>query len=1241
MDFPTPRPRRTSIALALALTCLAAFLPPVRLAAQSNQGPKPVGPNAQPDPALNLGATLYAYGTAAGDAAAQKSDDAFTLHSLNTAGPLGSPLSFPFFQTLTNHVYVNNNGLLSINGGVSAWSGQPFPYSTTPIIAPFWADVDTRATDGGTVWYRTAQDAPTLNAISAQIESAFTGTQNFTPRFASIATWDRVGYYASKADYVNTFQAVVASDGVRTYALFLYPNQAIWWLRGISSTADPAMGYDAGNGTVFLNTSDSRTTSMYDVWFSSNTEDNSPGVYAFRLDDGSRETRVVAADFRPSENKLFASYVLRLSDLPAGGTQIHTVTGGTETPVQFDQLVFDDPTETLASTNALLIANAADAVNHGNVVIGGTAQFLAGATGSLNGGTFTLQRSGKLHTWVPNALTARANLTFDNTSVGASGIGGTFDMQGHSTTVGALISLGANAGIITSSLAGHRTLDLAGTDSGNFTGRLENGLGVLSLVKSGSGTQTLSGTNTYTGSTTLSGGTLAVSTDANLGATSAPIVFSGGTLRANASFATARETTLGTGGGTLEIASGANVTWQSGITGDAGRALTKTGSGSLTLSGVNLFYGTTHIQAGTLVVGATGTIPDYSPVVIAEGATLDLANRQDIVGSISGTGQIALGTGTLASGGDNTSTTFGGVISGDGNFTKLGAGSLTLSGPNTLSGATTVSAGTLRAGATGALSSSSTLFLNNGATLDLNGFSQTVADLDSYNTATGLFDPGTVQLGGATLINLTGVQNNWHGTLAGSGNFEKRGSALMVWSGANTFTGVLTVAEGTLATAAADTLSPHASVAVATGATLALQDQAQTIAGLAGAGTVALGSGTLTTGGDNSSTAFAGALTGTGGLTKTGNGTFTLSGTNTYTGNTTVNAGVLVLASGGSINSPSSTISVGNFDHGWLKVDQGAVTAHAVVLGHDGGTGTLTLNGGTLTTSTIERWSGGSTVTFDGGTLRATGDAPLLLNGFTYNSAIINAGGLTIDTDGHAAAFSANTMLNGIGGLTKTGSGTLTLDQPHVYTGATTIAAGTLALGASGSLANSSAFRVDRDASFDVSAVTGGFALASGQTFAGSGSVVGSLAVTSGAILSPGNSPGTLTFTDGLTLNSGAILNFELGAISDLIAVTGGVLTGPASGTVTLNFSNGGGFAAGNYTLINYATASSTSNFGAEDFTFGSTIPGYTYSLSLAGSTLQLTATVASAIPEPSTYAALFGAAVLALALYRRRQQRA
>src|SRR5262249_6667459 len=157
----------------------------------------------------------------------------------------------------------------------------------------------------------------------------------------------------------------------------------------------------------------------------------------------------------------------------------------------------------------------------------------------------------------------------------------------------------------------------------------------------------------------------------------------------------------------------------------------------------------------------------------------------------------------------------------------------------------------------------------------------------------------------------------------------------------------------------------------------------QDLSGATGS-TVTLGNNSLTVGTANS-TGFAGAIGGNGGLTKIGTGTLTLTGVNTYKGGTTVTAGPLAI-------------------------------------GHSGAPG------------------GGTVLRCDGTTLQAAA------NGLSVGNAI-NLGntGATIDTQSNGLTLTSSILGNG--SITKIGSGTLTLDGANAaYSGATTVAAGTLAL---------------------------------------------------------------------------------------------------------------------------------------------------------------------------------------------------
>jgi autotransporter-associated beta strand protein len=350
--------------------------------------------------------------------------------------------------------------------------------------------------------------------------------------------------------------------------------------------------------------------------------------------------------------------------------------------------------------------------------------------------------------------------------------------------------------------------------------------GTGALTKTGAGTAILSGANTYSGGTTVSAGTLQGTTTSIQGA-----VINNATVEFNQS----------TSGTYASIMSGTGI-------------LNKAGSGTVTLSGVNTYTGTTNINAGTLTIGnSSSNISDSSAVTVSSGATFDLDDFNETIGSLAGS--VTLGSGALTTGGDNSSTTFSGIMSETGSLTKNGNGTFTLTGANTYSGGTTVSAGTLQ-----------------GTTTSIQG--------DIANNASVVFNQTT-----------TGTYSD---VISGSGTLTKSGSGMVTLTGVNTYSGTTTVSAGTLTIGnSSSNINDSSAVTVSSGATFDLDNFDETIGSLAGAGSVDLSSGALTAGGDNSSTTFSGIMSETGSLTKSGSGTFTLSGANTYSGGTTVNAGTL------------------------------------------------------------------------------------------------------------------------------------------------------------------------------------------------------------------------------------------------------------------------------------------------------------------------------------------------------------
>ncbi len=108
---------------------------------------------------------------------------------------------------------------------------------------------------------------------------------------------------------------------------------------------------------------------------------------------------------------------------------------------------------------------------------------------------------------------------------------------------------------------------------------------------------------------------------------------------------------------------------------------------------------------------------------------------------------------------------------------------------------------------------------------------------------------------------------------------DQNGTGTLTLSGANSYTGATIVDLGTLQAGATNVFASTSPFTIHAGGVLDLNNFDQTLASVSGAGSITLGSATLTTGGDNTNTNYSGGISGTGGLTKNGTGTFTLSGT--------------------------------------------------------------------------------------------------------------------------------------------------------------------------------------------------------------------------------------------------------------------------------------------------------------------------------------------------------------------------
>jgi outer membrane autotransporter protein len=343
------------------------------------------------------------------------------------------------------------------------------------------------------------------------------------------------------------------------------------------------------------------------------------------------------------------------------------------------------------------------------------------------------------------------------------------------------IGNGGTTGSITGDVTDNGTLVFNRSDSVAF-GRLISGAGTL--VQSGSGTLILIGNNTYSGGTTISVGTLQIGSGGTTGSVVGDV----------------------TDDGTLAFDRSDSVTFAGAISGTG--ALVQSGSGTLTLTGNNTYTGNTTISAGMLQIGNGGT-------------------SGSVTGNVTDNGTLAFDR--------SDAVTFAGVISGTGALVQLGSGMLILTGNNTYSGGTTISAGTLQIG--------------NGGT------SGTIAGSVTDNGTLAFDRSDSVTFGGA---------------ISGTGALVQLGSGVLTLTGANTYSGGTTISAGIL----------RVGNGGATG---------NIIGNVVDSGTLIFNrSNTL---------GFGGVISGTGSVVQNGGGATILSGTNTYTGGTVVNAGTLTVNS--------------------------------------------------------------------------------------------------------------------------------------------------------------------------------------------------------------------------------------------------------------------------------------------------------------------------------------------------------
>jgi autotransporter-associated beta strand protein len=755
----------------------------------------------------------------------------------------------------------------------------------------------------------------------------------------------------------------------------------------------------------------------------------------------------------------------------------------------------------------------------------------------------------------PSATIATQGASPANRTIAVTANDGTIELGAFSLAVAGFdTAIGQDLTIIGNGTAGFNSADPAlfvvCAGSNTWAGRLLAGSAFGFLCKQGAGSLAITnGANTWSKRVVRAeAGTLQFGASGALGTVSdwvfvlpgatgrldgvtyasAPTLYLSGTLSVNGSSSWQGPVDLWSATPVIDVAAASDLTLSGTVSRSSATSLGKTGAGTLVLGAANTFTLPVTVTAGVVSVAADNRLGAVANQITLNGGTLAAtgtfsSSRSFVLGASGGTCDVTGGqTLTL----DATS-----VVSGAGILRKSGTGTLVLAGTNTYGGGTSVTAGELSIAADANLGSAATGLTLDGGTLRATASATLTGRPVAIGTAGGTINAtsGTVQL---------------PGILSGSGILTTTGSGVVALSGANTITGAIQVAAGTLSARSAGALGTTAgSTTVADGAILDLAGTFSTSEplqltgiGVASAGVLVSSSGSQTLNGavtlvqsanpvgvsvaTGGILTMSGAVSGAGGLGKGGLGTLVLGTTNSFTGQVTVIAGVVAVGADDRLGNSANEVLLNG---GTLLATASFASATRTVR--------IGTAGGTIDTATY-------TVTLPG---IDTGPAQNL---------ILGGSGTVVLNIGNSQNRTLAGRISGTAGLTKDGAGDLVItNATNDLTGPTLLETGGLSM---------------------AGVLPGTVTVTVGATLSGAGTI-GSLVVQAGGVVSPaGGGAGVLT-VGALSPAAGAMFNMNIGGASDLISVTGATPI-VLAGAVALSGEDAA--PSGIYTLISAPAAS-------------------------------------------------------------------